>query len=209
MRLLAVTTLILFCSCLENRQIQECPSASFRTDIPVAFTDSEFVKFKRKILEFVGLAPLTQGFSQLQVRIWYGYPYSNRENLLVFTKTADKWTGESLLLRYWSEKTDGKDSVSADKKSVTPQSGWSVFIDSLISRGMLTLRDCSDIPGYSCLGAGNSIIVEFATCDTYRIYRLDEPWRMAAKFEEAKRITEINAIIERQLSFRRFWVDKE
>ena len=208
MKLVAVITLYFLYSCSENKTIQKCPVGSFKSDIPAAFGDSGFVQRKQKLLKSVGLAPLTQGFSQMQVRIWYGYPYSDRDNLLLFSKTADKWKGEIWEIKYWSKIFDGKDSVFADKRNVTPRCGWNLFMDSLINHGLLTLKDCSNIPGYSCEDAGNNIIVEFASCDAYRIYHLSEPSLRAAKFEEAKSVTEISTIIERQLSFRRLFIEK-
>lgn len=198
--------LLLIYSCDGTGLEKHCTNDSLKLDIPNKFLDSNYLNFKEKILKEINLTSLTKGFDKLQIRIWYGYPYTNLDQVLIFSQMNSGWKGEEWTINYVYNKSS-LDSVITKKSTISPKCGWNLFIDSLSNFELLTLKDCSDVPGYSNDGGGNSIVVEFANCQKYRLYHYSEPWRQAGKFEEARKVTKINEIIERQLQFTRLYVE--
>lgn len=194
-------------SCIAQSNSNECQEKFLTKDIPARLGDSNYLTAKNNILKLIKLPELEKGFNQLQIRIWYGYPYSSSDNLILLSKSRDKWAGEIWRLDYQIDSRGGSDSIFCFKRTVNPNCGWNSFIDSLNMYNILDLKDSRSLPGYEMDGEGQNIIVEYATCKHYRIYSYVNPWLVTTQFPEAKKLVNISGVIERQLSFKRLYSD--
>ena len=194
-------------SCIAQPDSNECKEVFLTKDIPARFSDSSYLKAKNSILKLIKLPELEKGFNQLQIRIWYGYPYSSSDNLILLSKIRNKWTGEIWKLSYQTDSKGVLDSILCFKKTVNPICGWKSFIDSLNMYNILDLKDSRSLPGYEMDGEGNNITIEYANCSHYRVYSYTNPWIASTQYLEAKKIVNISGVVERQLSFKRLYSD--
>jgi hypothetical protein len=160
-------------------------SDSLTSDVPVNRTDSTSVNIKNRIELLAGLTRIDTGFNGLQIRIWYSYS-SDVEHLILLIDSNNHWSGSLNTLRYVHDRGN-LISVSRTIKEIFPQSGWTMFIDSLKTMGILTLPDMSTIPNYESGTDGNWLTVEFANCRKYRYYSYQSPWGYVDEFWQAKR----------------------
>lgn len=172
-------------------------------DIPEKDKDSADIAMKQKIFTLANIQDISQGFNESQIRIWFGYS-ADIENLLIFEKVNGDWAGTYNKLQYnYDETADSLQSVNRVSKKISPKSGWQPFVDSLYKLGFRELPDMSRISGYDTNRDGNWFTVEYADCKTYKVYRYQDPWDYKNKFLQAKQVTEICLLLERQFDFSR------
>lgn len=146
------------------------------------------------------LDTLENGFSTLQIRLWYEFDRPSDRQIVVIKRTSH-WEAE-LHTTSWAYTPDSAYLTKRTIRKGVPKIGWDAFVDSLIRLGIATLPDQSQVPGMHPISS-STLHVEIATKDTYRYYHYTYPLEYVKKFETAAKIEKIMQLIERQLGFKR------
>lgn len=176
-------------------------------DIPEAFNIKKNKDFFLREQALLGMEPIENGYSGLQVRFWIGHGYVDdpkySPQLIVIKKNADKITGE--LYTYQLKYNDAGDSAVAIEKrmeALNPASGWENFIDRIIKLDIFTLPDYEKIPGYYVSADSYGVVVEIAKPTKYRIYYLTDYIERKDEFKEAARMFEIMQLVEQEFKIK-------
>ncbi|MES1197701.1 MAG: hypothetical protein ABUL41_00300, partial [Chitinophagaceae bacterium] len=144
------------------------------------------------------LGSLENGFNNLQIRIWYDFSFVRERKLVIIKNVNSDWTATVYYLQVdWDGKTETI--LSKEIKQVFPRSGWSNFTKELLNLKILTLPDQNHIPDYDGGTDGSTYNIEVATKKQYRFYGYWEPQGYQHKFPEAKNMTEILKLFEKEL----------
>ena len=153
----------------------------------------------------LGFKTLDSGFDSIEIRIWRGYVFSAKEQVVIIKNSNSKWKAELYnLTRIYDNNSDSVLSVKKDIIIAEPKSGWSTFMDKLFKLNILTLPAYSKIPNYRVPMDGDGVNIQVATRTNYRIYFYPEPKLNADKILEAKQVTQILELISNELDFK--WV---
>lgn len=153
------------------------------------------VKAKQKQL---GLDSLESGVDGLEIRVWYDFSLVGERKLVIITNKEANWAATVYDLQVdWDGKTETI--LSKQVRPVTPKSGWEEFSKKLLERKVLTLPDQGSIPEYGFGLDGRTYNVEIATKHQYRFYGYWEPQHNAEKLWQAKNMTDILSLFEREL----------
>ena len=203
---IALITLLLFAGCKEQTDsihhsfVFVDTTKPFKREIPTYQDGSGdlfyFVeKAKQKQL---GLDSLENGFSNLQIRVWYDYSLVKQRDLVVITNKDTNWTATVYNLQVdWDGETETI--ISKQVKQVTPKSGWSDFLGKLFDLKILTLPNMNDIPGLDDGWTdGITYNVEIATKNQYRFYGYHLPDKFEDKYWQAKNMTNILKLFEQE-----------
>jgi hypothetical protein len=151
-----------------------------------------------------GFTSLENGFDSLQIRIWYGYTLSNKEQVIILKNTNSNWSAELYTLTSYYD--TAKNAITSVTKSVQhgyPVSGWKAFIKKLLALKILTLPDYEQIPDYHLGTDACGVTVQIATSNKYRIYSYAEPMNHIDDAWQAKNMEQIMELIEDELRFKR------
>lgn len=159
---------------------------------------------RAEIEKRVGISTLKTGYNDLQIRLWYGYPFNDTAQLIVLKETDQKWSAELYTLK--SNYNVSFDSILSIDKTVTygtPSSGWPKFINSMKKLGIDTLPDYHSIPGYFLGTDEGAVTVEVATAKGYRIYSYPTPIFRQDEIWQARNMEQILVLIENEFGFKR------
>jgi hypothetical protein len=98
---------------------------------------------------------------------------------------------------------DSLDKIKSKKEGLgTPKSGWSSFMNKLFELQILKLPHYSSIPGYyETLDTDeNGYTIEVAEKERYKIYSYPNPKSRQNKFGEAKKMTLMIDLIEKEFN---------
>jgi hypothetical protein len=149
--------------------------------------------------------PVGTHFDSLQICLWnIGGLYPSYE-LYTITKVNSIWKGLHYHMEPDSNYISGRGSNEFLKgplplkirhaKSITPELGWTKFIDSLISLNIMTLPDMDDLPQMKIQGTDSpSIIIEVSRGRTYRFYRYFSLGQLADSFWQARKAAIIQSL---------------
>lgn len=169
-------------------------TTSFIRETPVQSFYTRVAKDKVKQLE---LDSLESGFKELQIRIWYDHSLFNPRELVVITNRNNSWTATLYELDVeW--KGDIEKIENSRKKDVTPKSGWTTFVNKLLSLQILSLPDQDKINGYGQGVDGTTYNFEIATKNQYRFYSYWEP-KSRQKFWQARNVVGILSMVQEEL----------
>ncbi|MEA2205148.1 MAG: hypothetical protein QOE77_1924 [Blastocatellia bacterium] len=123
----------------------------------------------------------------IEVRIWWGFGLSQLEGVTL-RRSSGQWSGIHVKGDHYYELT------RADRTQLSdPKSGWETIWPRMVSAGMLSLPDASEIDCEVVMLDGGSYVVETNANNTYRTYKYaisDRP-----KCKEATSMMEIADII--------------
>ena len=162
-----------------------------------------YYRNKHDIENMMGLPSVETGFDSLQLRIWYGYARTDSAQLIVLSKSRDKWSAQLYNFTYIR---NANNKIKAITKKVTtgvPRQGWRQFSEKLFSFNITMLPDQSEINNYPDFADGDALIVEVATRNSYRIFSYKEPKLAQHQFKEADNVEQALALIEGQFDFKR------
>jgi hypothetical protein len=172
----------------------------FKKEIPTYLSGGvdifyDLAKVKQKQL---GLDSLENGFTNLQIRVWYDFSLVRERKLVVITNKDTNWVATVYDLQVdWDGQTETI--LSKKVKQVTPKSGWGNFSKKLLDLKVLSLPNQNDIPSYGGGNDGRTYNVEVATKNQYRFYGYWEPQEYQDKFWQAKNMADILKLFETEL----------
>ena len=103
----------------------------------------------------------------IEVRVWRGFGLGNLEGVIL-KRTNDDWKA------FHVKADDPSEPRQVDVNELHPKSGWGPFWNKLTEKGLLTLRDPSEV-GCEDVGIdGNGYVVEVNQDKVYRTYRMRE-----------------------------------
>jgi hypothetical protein len=153
----------------------------------------------RKISDQIALDRLvSNGFDSLQIRIWY--PERKKRRLYVIKYSSRKVQVESIDIITNYDSKSGEEIVTVmNKHEPIPKTGESGFFRTLLSLGVHTVPDESQIIGFNGGGAdGDSYSVEIASKYYYRFYSISNP-ELNTSFKEIRRFKDIISFIDSEL----------
>lgn len=179
-----------------NKKLKIDTTGVLRKDIPEKYNDSSaywyFFRIGRKNL---GLPSLENGSEAFEIRIGEELDWGG---MILNIKYKDRiWSAENYT--FWADSTYqymGDTLVVDIVRLGTPKSGWEKFLNKLIDKGILDLRDASNIPGYFNAMDLPIVDVEIATKNYYRYYHLPDARDQSSIVSDAKSIVEILDLIK-------------
>ena len=165
---------------------------------------ANFYFLKDKAEHRAGFNTLEKGFDSLCIRIWYGYTFSDTEQVVEIKCTKSLWTATlSNLFFFYAPNSDSIISIKKSFISNTPKSGWKFFIDSLYALDILNLPNYEGIPNYNVPSDASAVNVQIATKNNYQLYQFASPIVNIKRIEDALKMEKIMDLIEEELDFRR------
>ena len=145
--------------------------------------------------EQLGLDSLENGFHDLQIRVWCHAALAKDQQLIVVTHKDTTWAAS---IYDFEEDTTAKNASALLKKirQVAPVTGWSSFSKKITDLQIESLPNQDDVVGYSADAKGKTYSVEIASSHQYRFYSYWEPQKNAAKFWQAKNLSEFLMLFE-------------
>jgi len=147
------------------------------------------------------LKSLTKGFDSIAYRIWY-MPVNGKYNIIELYYSDENWKGDQISLKGLFTEQDSTITLTKAVHALNPKSGWGDLIENLEKLDIKTLPDESEIKNYDSPTDGISIVIEYATKYTYRIYSYNNPFYNENEIKEAKSVMEILNLLEREFSFK-------
>jgi hypothetical protein len=182
-------------------------SLSFEREIPQLKNGERpsYYRNKAVVEKMIGLQSLEGGFDSLEIRIWYGYARTDSSQLVILARDKKMWSAKLYTFVYELDQNGSKvQSMNKRQRSANPRFGWGQFIDTLFELSVCTLPDQYKIADYPEYTDGNSVIVEVATKQIYRIYSYKEPFRAQTETIYARKIEQALNLIESELGFKQF-----
>ena len=156
----------------------------------------------RKQTSDLKLDTLQSGFKDIQIRIWLQNWLAIKKDLIILSRTNYQWTGELITMTYkYNDSLQEHLIVKKETKQVFPYSGWDNFFKSLLNLKILTLRDMNELPNYEVGDDGTDFVFEIATPNKYRMFHYWQPSLFLDKYWEAKNVTLIAKLLEKELLF--------
>lgn len=149
------------------------------------------------------LCVIENGYDSIFFRIWY--IYNNIPTQVVDLKKESRtWTGEYHIIE---ENFDTVNYVSkftnAKTSKISPKSGWTTFVNKVLSLGITTLPPDFEVPGYDGLPThAEFVIVEISTATNYKIYSYSMPM-LFPEIKEPKAMEDIMELIENEFGVKR------
>jgi len=172
-------------------------------DVPVnryGGKDSIYLRLQKQFanFSFEKLDTLCEYFT---IRITNDFDKSGVSQVLVCKFRSNKWEGRYYKFVGVMPGASVKE-IKIDSNSVTPNSGWCNFINSIFSKKILSLPNMNEIPGFDVVMAdGGFSFFEIASKYRYRFYYYYSPLNPDIRFEECKNVNEILKAIEENFSF--------
>ncbi|MBO9632759.1 MAG: hypothetical protein J7578_06540 [Chitinophagaceae bacterium] len=177
---------------------------TFIRDIPQYRTSPSMMHLKTNIESLLNISSLENGFDSLEIRIWYAYALTDKEQLVIIKHTGTQWAAQiNTLTFHYGNNNDSILSISKQSVDRFPRSGWDSLMLNLKNLDFFILPDHKQLQNYHTGTDSDAITVEFATKNTYRIYTYIQPSRYTTTFKEAVKIENIMDLIEREFEFAR------
>lgn len=168
----------------------------FRKDIPENYNDSIiYWYFIRKERNKIGLPSIENGSEVFQIRVWEEHDSEKMVLLLMYEDST--WNAKAYIYQGVSSDGHNVDSLAVNIVPLgEPKSGWNEFLNKLIDKGILELKDESKIPGYFEATDQPIIAVEIASKNYYRYYQLPGAYDQPGTIKDAKSMVEILGLIK-------------
>lgn len=179
-----------------NSKLKIDAAGGLRKDIPEAYNDSSaYWQYVRRETSRAGLSSIENGSEWIEIRVWEHLDWGRRVVVIRYMDSA--WTAENYIYTLLPSGRDDIDSVAVNIVRLgKPKNGWNGFMNKLIDKGILELKDESEIPGYSIRNEFLHTAVEIAAKNYYRYYSLPDAQDVANKIKEAKAMVEILDLIQ-------------
>lgn len=203
---LVVVSHFVWCSCGNksgNRDRTNKSNYSVVTEIPRNQNGEPVSDYRitKAFQKQAGLDSLEKGYDSLQIRIWGGHSQLLEFYLLIISKREKKWHGKLITLEYTIDPKSGVYQFKNKRsKTVSPKSGWEVFVKRLFDFQVTSLPDMSEL-GYESGEDGSSYMVEVATNKSYRFYSYWSPAEYQNKYPAAKSMYSIAQFVESEFGF--------
>ena len=157
-------------------------------------------KYIQLDLEGTKLMNYKSGYDSIAIRLWYDYD-SDEKDVIEIRKHCDGWVGEYTKIVSYLDNGKVYNKIG-EKRNLYPKSGWDLFTKKIFGLGIITLPDFGDIPDYNPASDGNSIDVEIATKEYYRVYTYLQPRTKKRDIKEANTLETILKLIEAEFDFK-------
>jgi len=188
----------------ETRYVNRQPLENFIKEVPVEVdgrwqgNEDRFYQLVNKRAYELQLDSLEGGYDSLQIRIWLGHSMALKRQVVVLKTKGQVWKGQ--LVTYTLDERHSV--VQKTIQSVSPASGWPLFIDSVFRLGLLSLPNETEVKGYNgCSGDGIVYKIEWATENRYRFYRYCNPEDNVENFWQARHVLQLADFLEKELGF--------
>lgn len=183
----------LSCHC-QQLNSKTIASDSLLKDIPTYYNLKKTKYLFSKELSLLNLTSIENGFRGLQIRIWVGHGYGDKDSSqLLIIKKQKQIRGELVTYIHLDS-----NKIARKTTLITPRSGWKLFLDSIQKLGIYDLPDYSKYPDYYVGGDSFGVTVEFATSDKYRIYDYPDYIEHKEKIAGAAKIFMLMRFIENE-----------
>ncbi len=149
-----------------------------------------------------GFQTMENGFDSLKIRFWFGYVFSEKEQVIEIEYVNNKWIGTLFnLTNVYDSNSDSVISVKREVSNMIPNSGWTKFTEELFKLDVLSLPSWEALPKYTLDNDASSINVQIATKNMYRIYFYPS---LSSNEEilEVKKINKIISLLQQELGFK-------
>lgn len=183
-----------------NKKLKIDSKGGLKKDIPAAYNDSSASwQYVRRETSRAGLPSIEYGNESFEIRIWEHYDWGRM--VFVISYKADTWNANGYIYRMLAGPggRDAIDPIVVDTvRPGRPKSGWNGFMNKLIDKGILDLKDQSTIPGYVVGNEFLYIAVEVAAKNYYRYYSLPGARERTSRIKEDKAMLEILDLVENE-----------
>ncbi len=182
-----------------NNKLKIGSTGILRKDIPEVYNDSSASwQYVRRETSRVGLPSIENGSESLEIRVWEHLEWGGRMVFVIRYKDSI-WTAEDYIYRILPNGRDDNDSIAVDIIRLgKPKTGWDVFMNKQIDKGLLVLKDKSTIQGYFIHNEFSYTAVEIAAKNYYRYYSLPSARELTSKIKEDKAMLEILDLINNE-----------
>ncbi|MCX6319304.1 MAG: hypothetical protein NTW29_18655 [Bacteroidetes bacterium] len=181
-----------------NKKLKINDTGALRKDIPAAYNDSSASwQYVRRETSRVRLQSIENGNDWPEIRIWEDYDWGRM--VFVIRYKDGTWKAEDYIYRMLASPAGSEDDVDLIVVDTVrlgkPKAGWNKFMNKLIDKGILELRDKLSIPGYYVESEFSYIAVEVAAKNYYRYYSLPNAREITTQVKEDKAMLEILELI--------------
>lgn len=201
------TTIIILVSfglvCCKDK-VQKNQNQRFTYDVPSdGMGKGSLFESIKLIRDSLKLDTLENGYDSLQIRIWLGYSFTYKQQLIILKNHKGNWNAYYFEIKpHYYERTDSLISFEKYVAKKNPKMLWQDFIKTLYSYKILTLPDYSRIKGYKAPALhGNGIVIEVSDMHSYRLYSYPLP-KLAQEFSEAKNIENILNLLTQEFDIK-------
>ncbi|NNV54748.1 hypothetical protein [Limnovirga soli] len=190
---------------LQTNQSKLNPEDLFQKEVPYdgmskgsLFASITFIRDSLK------LDTLEKGFDSLQIRIWLGYSFTSRQQLIILKNSKGNWKSYYYEFNPYYFYREKEDSLLYFEKSIIekkPKVSWNDFMNRLYGNQILTLPQYKKIKNYEIPNDPNYISIEISTETYYRLYQYASPI-FGSKVPEAKYVENIINIITNEFDIR-------
>ena len=174
---------------------------TYQTGVEKGKTDWIYPYIKKQTLD-LGLDTLQSGYKDIQIRIWLHSWLAIKKDLIILSRTKHNWTGELITATYkYNDSLQEHLIVKKEFKQIAPKSGWDNLFHSLVDLKLLTLSDMNELPNYIMGDDGIDYVFEIATKSKYRMFHYWTPDSYSEKYWQAKNVTLIAAILQKEFAF--------
>lgn len=178
-----------------NNKLKIDNKGALQKNIPAAYNDSNaYWDFVKRETIRVGLPSIENGSASIEIRVWEDFEWGRM--VFVIRCKDSTWTAEDYIYRAFSNGGVDIDSIAVDTvRLIKPKVGWNKFMNKLIDKGVLDLKDKSNIPRYPIISEFWYIAVEIAAKNYYRYYSLPNARELTSKVKDDKAMLEILDLI--------------
>jgi hypothetical protein len=151
------------------------------------------------------LDTLENGFDSLQIRIWFTYPFTDRQQLVILSRKHKQWEYKYIDYKPHYIKIQNKDSlIYIEKRAIlkSPKGSWNEFTDSIYYFNIMTLPDYSTLKNYTLPTDPDGKIFEIGTKHEYRLYYYPSS-TLSTEFRESRDVNNIVRLFEKEFDFKR------
>lgn len=187
-----------------NKKLKISNTGGLWRDIPGAYKDSgPSWQYVRRETSRARLPSIENGNESLELRIWEHFDWGRMVFVVRYKDSIwnAEWNAEGYIYRMLAAPggRDDVDLIAVDTVRLgEPKAGWNQFMNKLIDKGILDLKDKSNIPGYVVDNEFLYIAVEIATKNYYRYYSLPNAREFTSKIKEDKAMLEILELIQNE-----------
>ncbi len=200
--------IIIFCNCTTTPKkevnVSQPTTDTIKKDIPRSLDGSLNAQYllKDPAEKKAGFQTMENGFDSLKIRFWFGYVFSEKEQVIEIEFVNNKWVGTLFnLSNVYNSNYDSVISVKREVSNIIPKSGWAKFTEELFNLDVLTLPSWEAIPKYTLDTDASSISVEIATKHVYRIYFYPSP-SSNEEILEVKKVNKIISLLQQEVGFK-------
>ncbi len=197
---------IIICTGCNSNELQinrDNSTTKFRREIPAQYGGAYYLPTFYELPQRLNMKKIQEGFSDLQIRIWYKDAFVDTVQVLSLSWTEKKWAAEvgTIVLKYDDSREEVR-RVGYNIQSKQPKSNWKIIEKAIINNDILNLPDYNSISGYanSLPTDGDVLTVEVADKNNYRIYSYPHP-RNYQKYESVKKLVKSIEMFQREFDF--------